>query len=91
MILNCFLNSLRFNADVSLCGGCAAMLKEPLHQCYVKSVGIVDFGCIPLAETVSADTLTSRHYRKLCISSIVAGLIFPSSFSFFSSSLSKGL
>ena len=36
------------------------MLKEPLHQRYVKSVGIVDFGCVPLAEAVGTDTLIAQ-------------------------------
>lgn len=36
------------------------MLKEPLHQCDVKSVGIVDFGCVPLAEAVGTDALIAQ-------------------------------
>ena len=60
MILNCLLNSLRLNTNVSLRGGCAAMLKEPLHQCYIEPVCVVAFRCIPLAETVGADPLVTQ-------------------------------
>jgi len=60
MILNCLLNLLRLNADVPLCGDCAAVLKEPLHQCYVKAVCVVDFRCVPLAEAVGTDTLVPQ-------------------------------
>ena len=60
MILNCLLNFLRLNADVPLRGGCTAVLKEPLHQCYVKAIGIVDFGCVPFAEAVGTDTLVPQ-------------------------------
>ena len=75
MILNCLLNLLRFDADVSLRGGCGTVLKEPLHQCYVKAVCVVDFRCIPLAEAVGTDTLVPQIiaddmklllYRPLC-------------------------
>ena len=62
MILNCLLNSLWLNADITLRGGCAAVLKVPLHQRYVKSIGIVDFGCVPLAETVGTDTLVPLNF-----------------------------
>lgn len=41
MILNCLLNSLRLNADVSLGGGCTAVLQEPLYQRNIEAVGIV--------------------------------------------------
>ena len=57
MILNCLLNSLRLNADVSLGGGCTAVLQEPLYQRNIEAVGIVDFRSVPLAEAVGADTL----------------------------------
>ena len=60
MILNCLLNLLRFDADVSLRGGCGTVLKEPLHQCYVKAVCVVDFRCVPLAEAVGTDTLVPQ-------------------------------
>lgn len=36
------------------------MLKEPLHQRYVKAVCIVDFRCVPLAEAVGTDTLVPQ-------------------------------
>ena len=36
------------------------MLKKPLHQCNIKPIGIVDFGCVPLAETVGTDTLIAQ-------------------------------
>ena len=60
MILNCLLNPLRLNADIPLCGSCAVMLKEPLHQCDVKPIGIVYLCGIPFTETVSADTLEAQ-------------------------------
>ena len=60
MILNCLLNFLWLNADVSLRGGCGTVLKEPLHQCYVKAVCVVDFRCVPLAEAVGTDTLVPQ-------------------------------
>ena len=60
MILNCLLNFLRFNADVPLRGGCGTVLKEPLHQRYVKAVCVVDFRCVPLAEAVGTDTLVPQ-------------------------------
>ena len=74
MILNCLLNPLRFNADVPLRGGSTAVLKEPLHQCYVKAVGVVDFRCVPLAETVDADiriSMISRNCSKALSFSIL--------------------
>ena len=60
MVLYRLLNPLRLNANITLCGSCAAMLKEPLHQCYIKPIGIVDFGCVPLAEAVGTDTLIAQ-------------------------------
>ena len=57
MILNCLLNFLRLNADITLRGGCGTVLKEPLHQRYVKAVCVVDFRCVPFAEAVGTDTL----------------------------------
>ena len=42
MILNCLLNSLRLYADVPLCGGCAAVLQEPLDKGDVIAVRLVD-------------------------------------------------
>ena len=60
MILNCLLNFLWLNADVPLRGGCGTVLKEPLHQRYVKAVCVVDFCCVPFAETVGTDTLVPQ-------------------------------
>jgi len=60
VILNCLLNSLRLNTDIPLRGGCAAVLKKPLHQRYVKAVCVVDFRCVPLAEAVGTDTLVPQ-------------------------------
>ena len=60
MILNCLLNSLRLNADVSLRGGCAAMLKEPLHQRNIKAIGIINLRSIPFAEAVGTDSLIAQ-------------------------------
>ncbi|MCI6850880.1 MAG: hypothetical protein MR883_05105 [Clostridiales bacterium] len=54
------LNFLWLNADISLGGGGTAVLKEPLHQCYVKAVCILDFRCVPLAEAVGTDTLVPQ-------------------------------
>ena len=60
MFLDCLLNFLWLNADISLGGGGTAVLKESLHECYVKAVCILDFRCVPLAETVGADTLVPQ-------------------------------
>ena len=60
MLLYCLLNSLRLYADIPLCGGCTAMLKEPLHQCYIVAIGIIDFCGIPLAKAVGADSLEAQ-------------------------------
>ena len=60
--MNCLLNLLRFDADVSLRGGCGTVLKEPLHQCYVKAVCVVDFRCVPLAEAVDTDPLVPLNF-----------------------------
>ena len=60
MILYCLFDLLRFNANVSLCGTCTAMLKKPLHKCYIVAIGIVDLRCVPFAEAVGADTLNAQ-------------------------------
>ena len=57
MILNCLLNSLWLNADIPLCGGGRTMLQQPLYQRNIEAVSLVNLRCIPLAETVSTDTL----------------------------------
>ena len=60
VVLNCLFDLLRFDADVPLCGGCAAVLQQSLNQRNVKSVCVVDLRCIPLAETVGADPLITQ-------------------------------
>lgn len=60
MVLNCLLNALRFNTDITLCGGGAAVLQEVLHKGYIAAVGLVDLRGIPLAETVSADIRVAK-------------------------------
>ena len=60
MILNCLLNSLCLNADISLRGGCATVLQQPLHKGNIATVGLVDFRCIPFAETVGADSIKAQ-------------------------------
>ena len=60
MILYCLFDLLRFNANVSLCGTCTAMLKKPLHKCYIVAIGIVDLRCVPFAEAVGTDTLVPQ-------------------------------
>ena len=42
MILNCLLNLLRLNADVSLRGGGTTVLQKPPHKSNVIAVGLVD-------------------------------------------------
>ena len=60
MILNCLLDFLRLDADVPLRGGCGTVLKQPLHQRYVKAVCVVNFRCVPLAEAVGADPIEAQ-------------------------------
>ena len=60
MILNCLFNFLWLNTDIPLGGGCAAVLQQSLHQRNVKSICIINLSCVPLAETVSADTLIAQ-------------------------------
>lgn len=57
MTLNCCLYPLCLNADVPLCGRSAAVLQEPLNQCNIITVILVDFSRVPLAEAVCADAL----------------------------------
>ena len=59
-MLNCLLNSLGFDADVPLCGGCATVLQQPLNQRNVKAVCVVDFRCVPFGETVGADAIKTQ-------------------------------
>ena len=60
MILYRLFNFLRLDTDIPLRGSCAAMLKEPLHKCYIVAIGIVDLRCVPFAEAVGADTLIAQ-------------------------------
>ena len=57
MVLNCLLNALGFDADVPLGGGCGTVLQQSLDKGNVKPIIVVDFRCVPLAETVGADAL----------------------------------
>ena len=50
MILNRRFDLLWFDADIPLCGACAAVLQQPLHKGYIEAVGSVDFRCGPIAE-----------------------------------------
>ena len=60
MILNCLLNSLWLNADISLCGGGGTMLQQPLYQGNIESIGIEDLCCVPLAKAVGADSFEAK-------------------------------
>lgn len=56
MILNGLFNTLGFDADIPLCSGGAAVLKESLYQSDVIAIGVIDLGGVPLAKAVCADT-----------------------------------
>ena len=60
MPLNRRLDALWLHADVSLCGGCAAVLQKTLHQGDVVPAALVDLGGVPFTETVSADPLITQ-------------------------------
>ena len=60
MVLNGLLDSLRFYADIPLCGGGAAVLQEALYQDNVIAIGLVDLCGVPLAEAVGADTVIAQ-------------------------------
>ena len=60
MTFNGFLNPLRFNANVPLCGFSGAVLQKPLHQGNVTPIGFVDFRCIPFPEAVGSDALIAQ-------------------------------
>ena len=60
MVLNCLLNSLGFDADVPLGGGCGTVLQQSLDKGNVEPVIVVDFRCVPLAEAVGADTINAQ-------------------------------
>ena len=66
MVLNCLLNSLGFDADVPLCGGCAAVLQQPLYKSNIVAVVLVYLRCVPLAETVGADILIAQVVAYDC-------------------------
>ena len=53
-------NPLWLDADVPLCGGCGAVLKQPLDKGNVIAVVLVDFRCVPFTEAVSADAVKAE-------------------------------
>ena len=55
MPLNGCLDSLRLDADVTLCDRSRAMLQEPLDKRNVVAVVFVNFGGVPLSKAVGAD------------------------------------
>ena len=57
MSFDSFFNSLWLDADVTLGGGGAGVLQQPLYQGNVISAVLVNLGGIPLPEAVSADAL----------------------------------
>ena len=60
MILNGLLDSLRFNADIPLRGGGAAVLQQSLDKYDVIAIVLVNFGGIPLAKAVGTDTVKAQ-------------------------------
>ena len=60
MSFNCLFNPLRFDADVSLRNGCAAMLQQTLDKGNVIAVVPIDFRGVPFSEAVSADALITE-------------------------------
>ena len=60
MLLYGIFYALRLDANVPLCCGGAAVLKQSLDQDDVIAVGFVDLSGIPLAEAVGADALISQ-------------------------------
>ena len=60
MLLYGFFDALGFNANVALSCSSTAVLKEPLNQDNVVTVGFVDLSGIPLSEAVSADILIAQ-------------------------------
>ena len=60
MPFNGLFYPLWLNADVPLCGGCGAVLKQPLDKGNVITVILVDFRCVPFAEAVSADAVKAE-------------------------------
>ena len=60
MVLNCLFNPLRFDADVSLGSGGAAVLQQTLDEGDVITIVLVNLRGIPLAEAVGADSLIAQ-------------------------------
>lgn len=60
MSFNRLLDPLRFDANVSLRDGCAAVLQQTLDKGDVIAVVPVDFRGVPLAEAVRADALIAE-------------------------------
>ena len=60
MVLNGLFNALWFNANVPLGRCSAAVLQQSLNQDDVVTVGLVDLGSVPLAETVGADAVIAQ-------------------------------
>ena len=60
MPLNGCLDSLRLDADITLCDGSRAMLQEPLDKRNVVAVVFVNFGGVPLSEAVGADAFIAK-------------------------------
>ena len=60
MPLNCLLDPLRLDADVSLRHRCAAVLQEPLNKSNIIAIVLVDLRGVPLAEAVCADPFIAQ-------------------------------
>ena len=60
MSFNRLLDPLRFDADVALRDGCAAVLQQTLDKGNVEAVVLVNLRGVPLAEAVSADALIAE-------------------------------
>ena len=64
MPFNRFLDSLRLDADVVLCGGCGAVLQKPLDKGDIIAVVLVDFGGVPFPKAVGTDPLIAQIMRS---------------------------
>ena len=60
MPFNRLFDPLRLDADVALRHGGGAVLQKPLHKGNIKPICLVNFGGVPLAEAVGADTLEAQ-------------------------------
>lgn len=60
MTCNRGFNSLRLNADITLCNGGGAVLQKALDKGNVKAVGPVNLSRVPFAEAVCADALDAQ-------------------------------